>query len=342
MLLSERRFAVTRLGARADPAQALLAVPAAPGVGQILGQDARSLVIGMAANLRRWAAAQLGLGRPPRKGARPRVDLRPIARELRYATSAGGFEQRLLYERLMGRHVPLQRRRDLKTPAYLRLDAGERFPRLSVVEGAAGAASCFGPFRDRRAAAAARDVLNKRHALRPCDYVFEPDPALPLGLGCVFAQLRSCAAPCLSRIGEPAYRALAAEAAALLGDPSQRRAQRDAGLPEWLGPAGARALVVEASSDAVQLFPIRAGAVLDDEARTVAEAELAPALERLRFAPPPAGRDDTAWLIAWLRAPRRRGAYLVVEGRLSGSGSALLNAVRSALARGSRGSPAAS
>ncbi len=41
----------------------------------------------------------------------------------------------------------------------------------------------FGPFRDRRAAEKARDALHRLFPLRPCDFAFEPDPALPLGLG---------------------------------------------------------------------------------------------------------------------------------------------------------------
>ena len=107
--------------------------------------------------------------------------------------------------------VPLSARRDLKPPRYLHLDPAERFPRVTVRGTRRERAALFGPFRDRRGARSARDAVSQRSfPLRPCDYAFEPDPALPLGLGCLYAQVRTCAAPCLSRVSEEAYRALAA------------------------------------------------------------------------------------------------------------------------------------
>lgn len=316
-------------------------MPAAPGVGQLLGEGGRNLVIGMAASLRRWAGSQLGLAKPMKKSVRPRTNLRPVAVALRWAATRCGFAQRLVYERLMAGHVPLERRRDLKTPAYLRLEPAERFPRVVVAERSLEPA-LFGPFRDRRAAAAARDALHKLHPLRPCDYVFEPDPALPLGLGCLYAQVRSCAAPCLARVSEDEYRRLAREAASLLGDPSRREDALAERLPPWVAAAASRALVVERLADGFLLFPIRAGAVLDAEIREASEEGLERALDELRFEASGPAADDTPWLLAWLRARHRSGAYLVVEGSEKRSGSALAKAVRSALAAAARGSPAAS
>ena len=55
--------------------QALALVPAAAGVGQIVGGRGQSLVIAPASNLRRWAATRLGAGPPPKPGVRPPVDL---------------------------------------------------------------------------------------------------------------------------------------------------------------------------------------------------------------------------------------------------------------------------
>jgi hypothetical protein len=295
----------------------------------------------MAAKLRRWAGSHLGLAKPSKKATRPRTNLRPVAEAVRYATTRCAFEQRLVYERLMGEHVPLDRRRDLKVPAFLRLDLGERFPRVVVTGREGEPAALFGPFRDRRAASAARDALHKLHPLRPCDYVFEPDPALPLGLGCLYAQVRSCAAPCLTRVSEDEYRRLAHEAAALLGEPSRRAGATTGGLPSWVAGAASQALVVERSKNGLLLFPVRDGTVLDAEIREVADDALERALGELRWGAAAPARDDTPWLLAWLRSPRRGGAYLVVEGSKR-SGSALANAVRSALARDARGSPAAS
>ncbi|MGE5126222.1 MAG: hypothetical protein ACM3PV_08025, partial [Betaproteobacteria bacterium] len=180
---------------------ALAQVPARPGVGQLLGPDGRNLVLGTASNLRRWAASHLGLGKPAAAGRRPRTNLAGIATALGFVETRGPFHQRLTYERLMAPLVPLSARRDLKPPAFLHLDPTRRFPRVSVaglepsvsadasepeLSGPAGG-PLFGPFRDRRAAEKARDAVHRLFPLRPCDYRFEPDPSLPLGLGCLYA-----------------------------------------------------------------------------------------------------------------------------------------------------------
>ena len=106
-------------------------------------------------------------------------------------------------------HVAPSARRDLKPAAWLHLDPGARFPRLTVRPMAGDPAGLFGPFRNRPAAARAVAALHKLFPLRPCDFVFEPAPDLSLGLGCVYAQVRTCAAPCLSRVSEDGYRGLA-------------------------------------------------------------------------------------------------------------------------------------
>jgi excinuclease ABC subunit C len=297
-----------------DPVAALGALPPRPGVGQILGPGGKNLVIGRPSNLRRWAGGHLGQGRPPAKGRRPRTDLRPVARELRWTVTTSAFHQRLVYERLMAGYVKPEARRDLKPPAYLHLDLGERFPRLSVRGPDAAPQNLYGPFRDRRVAARALDALHKLFPLRPCDFTFEPAPDLALGLGCLYAQVRTCAAPCLVRVSEGDYRALAAQAQAFLSRPGERPPEVASWAPPWVAAlSGSRALVVERGRDAIELYPVRDGAVLEEASTRVGEADLAGAIDRLVWpvADPP--RDDRRWLSAWLHAPRRTGAYLVVD-----------------------------
>ncbi len=305
-------------------------LPPRRGVAQLLGGQGESLLIGQAANVRLWVSHKLGGGRP-RPGRRPPIDLRPVARAVRFVTTTTGFHQRLCYERLMAAHVPLSARRDLKTPAYLRLDLDVRFPRLTVTAAAFPATpGQFGPFRDHAAAVRARDALSRHAGLRPCDDVFEPDPALPLGLGCVHAQVRTCAAPCLLRLGEAEYHARAAEVGRWLLDPDLRPAELRSWLPPFVADAAGNGVVVEAARASLELFPVRAGAVLDERAARADPEGLEAALARLPWEPGQEPRDDWRWISAWLHGPRRRGWLVPVAGappaRLAGRVRRLLQA----------------
>jgi hypothetical protein len=297
-----------------DLTAALGALPARPGVAQIVGPGGKSLVIGRPANLRRWAAGHLGQGPPAPKGRRPRTDLRPVAREVRWTATTSVFHQRLVFERLMAQHVRPEARRDLKPPAYVHLDTAERFPRLSVRGADAPPQSLYGPFRDRRAATRAIEALHKLIPLRPCDFTFEPAPDLALGLGCLFAQVRTCAAPCLVRTSEHDYRALAVRAAALLSRPDARPEGAASWAPPWVAAvAESRALVVEKTKGGIELYPVREGAVLEEASVRVEPGRLAEALASLRWPAPDPPRDDRRWLSAWLHAPKRTGAFIVLD-----------------------------
>ncbi len=273
-------------------------------------------MIGRGAHLRRWAASHLGAGKPPRPGVRPPTNLAPIATAVAYAETTSAFHQRLVYERLMARYVAPSARRDLKTPAYLHIDDQERFPRVAVTGMAGNREHLYGPFRDRRAAEKARDRIHKLFPLRPCDYAFEPDPGLPLGLGCVYAQVRSCAAPCLGRVSEDAYRALASSVASLLARPESRSSELAEVLPPWILPLGDVAgLVAERGTKGLELYPVRQGAVLEEGgALQEGDRQLEAALGAVAWsAAPESPRDDRAWLSSWLHTPRRTGVFLAVD-----------------------------
>ena len=310
-----------------DAAPSVARVPAGPGVGQILGPGGTSLLLAPASNLRRWAAAHLGLGKPAAPGRRPKTNLAGLATAIGWAEVDAPFRQRLLYERLVAPLVPLSSRRELKPPAFLHLDPAQRFPRVTVRAAAENEAALFGPFRDRRAAEKARDALHRIFPLRPCDYAFEPDPALPLGTGCLYAQVRSCAAPCLARVTEEAYRSLAVRAAVWLARPSARREDAPSAVPATVAAVeGACAVIVDAGRSVVGLYPVRQGCVLDHAAVSVLPGAVDAAVARLDW-PQPAGPEDWPWLAAWLRSPRGRASYV-----LAGEGTeALATAVRAAL-----------
>jgi excinuclease ABC subunit C len=306
--------ALAKVPLAGDAPGALLKIPSGPGVGQIVSAEGRSLVVGVTSSLRRWAASQLGLGKKPAPGRRPKLDLSAIATEIGWVEADGPFRQRLLYERLMAPLVPLSARRDLAPPVFLHLDPCQRFPRVTIRGAECGLAGLFGPFRERRAAEKARDALHRLFSLRPCDETFEPDPALPLGTACLYAQVSSCAAPCLARVSEGEYRALAERAAAWLSDPLARPG--DPVLPATISAAAAsRALVLDPGRTTLGLYPVRGGRVLEDAAITIATSpdELDAAVARLTWPAVEGPPDDWPWLLAWLRGPRRRQAYLLVH-----------------------------
>jgi hypothetical protein len=296
-----------------DAAGAVARVPTAAGVGQILGPEGKSLLLARASNLRRWAGAHLGLGRPPAPGRHPSTDLAGLATAIGWVEADAPFRQRLLYERLASPLVPLSARRDLKPPVFLHLDPAQRFPRITVREADGGPGGLFGPFRDRRGAEKARDAAHRLFRLRPCDYAFSPDPALPLGLGCLYAQVRSCAAPCLARVGEEEYRALAARAAAWLAEPSARGDAPPAVPPTVSAVDAARAVVVDAGRTQIGLYPVRAGRVLEKAAVLVPPSGLEKAAAALVW-PEPEGPGDWPWLAAWLRSPKGRASYVLARG----------------------------
>ena len=322
--------ALARVALASEVGPALEAVPKAPGVGQILGPDARSLLIGTSSNLRRWAASHLGLDRPrPAPGGRarrPRTSLAGIATAVAWVETDGPFRQRLAYERLTGPLLPASARRDLKPPSFLHLDPAERFPRVSVR--ALGEGALYGPFRDRRAAEKTKGALQRLFPLRPCDYSFEPDPGLPLGLACLYAQVRSCAAPCLARVGEADYRALAASAAGWLASPARR--EDETAVPVTVADAAGRALIVDGGRRGVGLYPVRGGRVLDAAALVVPPAELDAAVLQLSW-PESQAASDWPWLTAWLGSPKARASFVVVAD--AWSAPQLSAAVRAALPR---------
>lgn len=309
---------------------ALEAVPPRAGVGQILGPDGRRLLAGRAANLRRWAASRLGAGRPVGRGRRPPTDLRPVATAIAYLTTTSAFHQRLAFERLVG-DLPPEKRRDLKPPVYLHLDSAERFPRVTIrLAGPGSERGLYGPFLGRAPAGEAVKGLHKLFPLRPCDYVFEPSSELPLGLGCVYAQVRSCSAPCLVRISEAAYRGLAAEASAFLARPSVRPPAVAEWLPPWVAPVeGLTALVAERGAGGIELYPVAGGAVLEERAVTTDPARLDAAVADLSWAAPEQPRDDRPWLAAWIHERRRTGTYVVGGG--DADAPSLAQRVRAAL-----------
>jgi hypothetical protein len=117
-------------------------------------------------------------------------------------------------------------------------------------------------------------------------------------------------------VTEGEYRALSAEAASYLAGPEARTGDGAEGpIRPWVAAAeSGTALVVERGRAGLEVYPVRRGAVLE-EGSVVAEAteSLESALARVSWPDSEPERNDEAWLSSWLHAPRRSGAYVLVD-----------------------------
>jgi hypothetical protein len=291
-------FPLTAVTLQGGVDAALALIPSAAGVGQILAEGERNLVIGRPSNLRRWAAGHLGRARAPKAvpgklPPRPPTDLTPIAVAIAYVKTTSPFGQRLAFERLMARHVPLSKRRDLKRPAYLRLAPDEGFPTL-VIQSAPDGGQVFGPFRNTRAATRARDALYKHFRIRPCDFDFKPAHDLPEGLVTDVARV-------LDGSG---------------GVPE---------IPGWVRRAGGRSLVVERGKAGLEVYPIVGGGVVEEAAVAVTLEALDQSIDGLAWSCVAEPRDDTPWLNAWRHGKRSGVEIPIADGE---SAAAIASRIR--------------
>jgi hypothetical protein len=149
-----------------------------------------------------------------------------------------------------------------------------------------------------------------------------------MGLGCLFAQVRSCAAPCLARLSEGDYRRLAAEAAAWLSGVAPRT-DAPAEVPDVVSAVeGSRALVIGVGRKEVEIYPVWEGRVQEENAASVTPGDLAAAIAELEWRACE-GPADWPWLAAWISSSSGRGSWIPV--RDPSDRAALTAAVRDAL-----------
>jgi hypothetical protein len=112
--------------------------------------------------------------------------------------------------------------------------------------------------------------------MRPSDFDFKPPSGVPDGLAADLAR--------------------ALEGAVGIGE-----------VPAWIGREGRRSIVIERGRDALELYPIAGGAVLDEAAIVIPADALEEAVSGIDWTGAPS-RDDIPWLNAW-----RRGKHTGVE-----------------------------
>ena len=200
------------------PRWSLEGVPASPGVYLFRDRDGRVIYVGKSRNLR----ARLASYRRPGGDGRIQIAfLERDAQSVETIVTRTESEALLLEDTLIKQHKPPHnvRLKDDKSFLMVRLDHGERFPRLKLVrahhpeEGKPlGRSRFFGPFASAYAVRRTLSDLHRVVPLRDCPDTVMNHRSRP----CLKHQIGLCSAPCVGLIDEAGYAELVARAAKIL------------------------------------------------------------------------------------------------------------------------------
>jgi excinuclease UvrABC nuclease subunit len=158
-------------------------------------------------DLRRRLQRLLG----PPDPASKRLNLRALARGVKYRPVGSTFEQSLTYYQHAKKLFP-QRYRDLlrmRPPAVLKVNLRNAYPRCYVTRhisvdssGTPTAGSYYGPFPSRGAALAFANRALDFFKMRRCQIKIRRDPTFP---GCLYSEMKMCLAPCFAGCSKEEY-----------------------------------------------------------------------------------------------------------------------------------------
>jgi excinuclease ABC subunit C len=158
-------------------------------------------------DLRRRLLRLLGPPDPTSK----RLNLRTLARGVKYRAVGSTFEQSLTYYQHAKKLFP-QRYRDLlrmRPPAVLKVSLRNAYPRCYVTRhisvdssGAPTAGSYYGPFPSRGGALAFANRALDFFKMRRCQIKIRRDPTFP---GCLYSEMKMCLAPCFAGCSKEEY-----------------------------------------------------------------------------------------------------------------------------------------
>ena len=159
------------------------------------------------ANLRSRLQRLLGPADPTSK----RLNLRELARQVRYRVTNSAFEQSLTYYRIAKHYFP-KRYRDLmrlRPSPLLKINLKNAYPRCYVTRhirvnehGEPAGGIYYGPFASRRAAQTYADSVLDFFKVRRCQIKIRRDPAFP---GCIYSEMKMCLAPCFAGCTKEEY-----------------------------------------------------------------------------------------------------------------------------------------
>jgi len=184
------------------------ALPSKPAVClvELNDSNAEPLLI-RTQDLRRRLQRLLGPPDPTSK----RLNLRALARGVKYRAVGSTFEQSLTYYQHAKKLFP-QRYRDLlrmRPPAVLKVSLRNAYPRCYVTRhisvdslGVPTGGSYYGPFPSRGAALAFANRALDFFKMRRCQIKIRRDPTFP---GCLYSEMKMCLAPCFAGCSKEEY-----------------------------------------------------------------------------------------------------------------------------------------
>jgi excinuclease ABC subunit C len=176
-------------------------LPPRPAVCLIeLREDTAEPLLIRTQDLRRRLQRLLGAPDPASK----RLNLREVARGIRYRLTGSRFEQVFTYyqhakQLFPSRYPKLMR---LRPPAVLKVSLRNAYPRCYVTRrvpvdntGTLTAGAYYGPFASRRSAEAFAGSALDFFKVRRCQIKIRRDPSFP---GCIYSEMKMCLAPCFA------------------------------------------------------------------------------------------------------------------------------------------------
>jgi excinuclease ABC subunit C len=188
----------------ARDAEAFAAVPPAPAVFLLRGEDAQSQpYVSKTANLRRRLQRLLG----PIEERTKKLNLRERASHIEYAPTGSDFESGFLLYSVLRAAFPktYSDRLRFRFAPFVKLHLENEYPRASITTRLGrlnGRSLFYGPFVSRVAAEKFMNDSLDFFKMRRCVDDLHPDPAFP---GCIYSEMKMCLAPCFKGCTDEDY-----------------------------------------------------------------------------------------------------------------------------------------
>ncbi len=186
-------------------AELLAAIPSAPAVFLLRGEDAAEPYVSKTANLRRRLQRLLG----PVEARTKKLNLRDRVRTIEYTPTGSDFESGFLLYQALRAAFPktYSNRMRFRFAPLVKLHLENEYPRASVTTRLGrlhGHNLYYGPFLSRVAAEKFMNDSLDFFKMRRCVDDLHPDPQFP---GCIYSEMKMCLAPCFKGCTDEDYAA---------------------------------------------------------------------------------------------------------------------------------------